>query len=120
MLHRMREDNSLIIHRQPLTVPDPSDPAVDILYAKDDAIRDANLCAEILQANPSMEQIIQCERNVYHWILFWSVREPDPELRRKYAREAKAILKQWEARRAKAADKPNSRNSQLVLENLRP
>ena len=118
-MHRLRESNSLIIHRQPFAVPDPLDPSVDINYAWEDGQEDVKLCNEILLGNPSMEQTIQVELNCYRWLRFWSIRDPDPVTRVKLRRHADAWAEEITERRAEAASL-NTRNAALLLERLRP
>src|SRR5262249_11440042 len=84
MLHPMKQNNSLIIHRKPLEVPDPYDPSVDITFGQDDAEDDAKLCAEILQNNPTTQDLINVYLNGYNWAKFWAVRNPNPTARARF------------------------------------
>jgi hypothetical protein len=100
-------------------VPSPDDYRVDFQHAWGVALHDAKLCNEILQHNPSMEEIIAIEINTYRWLRFLSARCPDLERCIKYRRAADAMAEEFAATRAKAASM-NTRNAAIVLERLVP
>lgn len=81
MLHSLRETTGNIVYHQPLSVPDPYDPKVDIYYAFEDAVADAELSAKMLAEPCSIEDEIKIYLNSFKWMKFWAVREPSANRR---------------------------------------
>ncbi len=100
-------------------VPEPDHPDVDFEHAHRVSRHDAKLCNEILRGNPSLEEIIDVQINIYRWLRFFSIRCPDAKWRIKYLRAADTMAEEFTAARAEAATM-NTRNAKIVLERLCP
>jgi len=100
-------------------VPEPDHPDVDFEHGWRVAVHDAKVGNEILRGNPSLDEIIDVQINIYRWLRFFSIRCPDAKWRIKYLRAADTMAEEFTAARAEAATM-NTRNAKIVLERLCP
>lgn len=72
-----------------LSEPPAPDAIIDIARAQEQAIRDAKVCAYLLETHPDIPTLLRVHENSLRWFKFFAVRDPNAEARAGFASEAK-------------------------------
>lgn len=72
-----------------LSDPPAQDAIIDIMRAREQAIRDAKVCAYLLEHHSDIPTLLRVHENSLRWFKFFAVRDPDADARARFASEAK-------------------------------